>query len=458
MMYHLAGSAVGGSIDAILIRLSRTAASPARLTGGFYYGWVITAAYFLVMGVAWGTVQGFGVFVTPVADGMGWSRAGISVAASIMVITNSVTGVCWGLLSDRWSTKGVIAVSGALLGLGFFLTGTVGSLWQFYLFLGVVAGAGLGGTTSPMASITARWFERRRGLATGIGFAGMGLGSAVLPVLVTIVIALQGWRFGFQILGYIIWGTFLIAALLLKEPRRGKSDAPDSEAAPSEGSGVEGSSAASQPSMTLPESIRTRTFWLIFGTKVAAFLTLMMVVVHLVPRATDAGLSSQSAVVLITVMAMCSFGGMLVGGGLGDRLGAHKVLACSLLLQALALLWLSASSSLWQLYVFAAAFGIGYGGWSPQFPAIAARAFGTRHMGSVFGTLLVGAGTGATIGPVMAGAIFDSFESYRIAFILGSGLAFAGAVMAWFLKEGTPTSRRRPAAQASKGYSAPRRG
>ena len=99
----------------------------------------------------------------------------------------------------------------------------------------------------------------------------------------------------------------------------------------------------------------------------------------------------------------------------------------SMLVLTVALLWLTGSGSLWMLYVFAVVFGVGSGGWFAQIPVLTSRIFGLRHMGSIYGTILVGAGVGGVTGPIIAGAVFDSLESYRIAFMVAAG--FAGGVL-----------------------------
>ena len=183
------------------------------------YRWVVVGASFLVLGISWATAQsGFGAFVAPLTQDQGWSRTEISAAFSINIVTTFVVGVFWGWLADRWSVRGVVAVTGLLMGLGLLLAGFAGSLWQLYLFYGLVAGAGLGGTAGPLTAIAVRWFPRRPGMAIGIVYSGVGGASAVLPILAERLISLDGWRFGFQGLSFLIWGTFLLGVVLLREP------------------------------------------------------------------------------------------------------------------------------------------------------------------------------------------------------------------------------------------------
>ena len=129
----------------------------------------------------------------------------------------------------------------------------------------------------------------------------------------------------------------------------------------------------------------------------------------------------------------------MVGGVLGDRFGARRVYLAALLLLTAALVWLTVSTALWMLYVFAVAFGIGNGGWFPQIPVLAGRIFGNRHIGTIFAALLLGAGVGAVVGPIVAGYVFDVTGSYKIAFIVAAGTAFRGGRVDRYV-EGSPAS------------------
>ena len=420
------------------------------------YKWVIAGTGFLVLGVAWATAQsGFSAFVPiltadPLVGGMGWSRTAVSAAFSINIMATFIVGVFWGWLSDRWGVRGVIAISGSLMGAGFFLAGSSNHLWQLYLFYGLIGGIGLGGTVGPLTAMAARWFPQNPGMVIGILYAGFGAASAVVPILAERLISIDGWRFGFQGLGFLIWGVFLVGVILLREPRprTGSSQAahqtnPDSstrDAGRSLSSTTVHTLSADRSSMGLVSALRTRPFWTLFGMMLLGSSIVTMVFVHLVPRAVDIGTPTSTAVTLLTVFGVVNMFSAPSGGVLGDRFGARRMYLASVLLLTLASLWLTVSSSLWMLYVFAVAFAIGNGLWSPQIPVMAARIFGTRHMGSIFAAILMGAGFGGVLGPIIAGYVFDTLGSYRIAFLLATGVAAAGALLAFVLKDRPSTT------------------
>ena len=415
-----------------------------------HYAWVIAGTTALVNGVAWGIPQGtFGVFFSPLTEEMGWSRVAVSAAFSIILLVNATFGIFWGWLSDRWSIRWTMAITGALMGAGIFLSSRTDSLWQIYLYYGFIAGVGLGGTAGPLAALAMRWFQDRRAMAVSIGYAGIGAGSAGLAILAEWLINYGGWRFAFQVLGYLAWAAFLIGFVVLREFRGGHRQARPSRA--KERPGDENQPAGEEgPAVSLSRAVTTRLFWTLLGMVIIATLGMFMTIVHLAPRAIDLGISTGTAAILLTLAALFDIVGKLVGGVMGDRFGHRRIFALSMFLVCLAMLWLTVSSSLWMLLVFAVAFGTVNGFWPSQFPAISARHFGSKHLGAIVGAILLGSGIGGVSGPIMAGFVFDTTGSYRIAFILGAAITFSGGLLALSLpsrpsrgREGSPNEARR---------------
>ena len=418
------------------------------------YRWVIAATAFLVLGAGWGTAIGaFGVFVKPLTLDMGWSRAGVSAAYSINIMVAFVVGIFWGWLADRWSVRGVIGVTGLILGLGVFLTSFSGTLWQLYIFYGFIAAIGLGGSGGPLTAIVVRWFPLRPGMALGSIYGGFGAASAVLPIVADRLISQWEWQGGFRGLSFLIWGVFLLAVIVLREPpplRSSSASAPQAanpEGAPAgagqprsmtSARGVSGETLA----VDLPSALRTRPFWTLFGLMFAGNIVLNMILVHLVPRAIDAGVASATAVTLLTVMGFVNMASTMAGGLLGDRFGARRIYIASMILLTVSMIWLIASATLWMFYVFTVAFGMATGCWFPQGPVLAARIFGARDMGSIFAALLLGSGLGGVIGPIIAGFVFDALDSYQIAFVVGTVVTSAAVLLAFTLRDRrlSPTS------------------
>lgn len=114
---------------------------------GFDYGWVVVAAGALMTCVGFGTMLSLAVFLQPISEAMGWSRAGVSAAATLDFLCMGVAAFFWGTLSDRFGTRIVVLVSSLLLGLGLVTASQAQSLWQFQLFFGVLIGIAVSAST-----------------------------------------------------------------------------------------------------------------------------------------------------------------------------------------------------------------------------------------------------------------------------------------------------------------------
>jgi MFS family permease len=95
----------------------------------------------------------------------------------------------------------VIIFCAILLSIGYALMSLVQDVWLFYLIYGVFISLGVGGFWSPLVSTVARWFNRKRGLVTGIVSGGISFGTLVLPLLVTRIIEIYNWRVTYIIMG-----------------------------------------------------------------------------------------------------------------------------------------------------------------------------------------------------------------------------------------------------------------
>ena len=405
------------------------------------YAWLVTGASFILMGATWGAQGSYGAFVNPLTEQMGWSRTEVSAAFSVLTIVNFTVGVLWGLVADRWGVRWVVVTAGLIMGLGVFLTGTATAIWHLYIFYGVIAGIGLGGLVGPISAIIARWFDRRRGLALSIAYAGLGSGTAGLPILAEHLSSTFGWRAGFWGLGAIIWVTVVLCGIVFREPKGApgspEADTGGGDPASAKGTPTGGANRArAQPaSVSLTSAARSRTFWIMLGMELCATVVFFMVMVHLAARATDTGISTATAVTLLSVIGLVNMVSQVAGGLLGDRFGPRLIFAGGMVVCTAAVVWLIFSSTLGMFYIFAAAFGLGTGVWSPQVPSMIARVFGTRHIAAIWGAVLIGAGIGGLIGPTVAGYVFDTTASYRIAFTIGAGFGAMGVILSLVLSD-----------------------
>ncbi len=184
------------------------------------YGWVIVGAGIVATSMGQGAMISLSIFLQPMSEAMGWSRAGISAAAFISWIAMGVGSLLWGALSDRFGTRAVVLGGGLLLGVGMVTASQASTLLSFQLLFGVLVGLAAGSFYAPLMAGTTRWFTRHRSLAVALVSSGIGVGSMTMGPLARWIIASYDWRFAMLVIGDLAWLLVIPAALLLREPPR----------------------------------------------------------------------------------------------------------------------------------------------------------------------------------------------------------------------------------------------
>jgi sugar phosphate permease len=179
---------------------------------GFFYGSIVIVASFCIFVVMYGTRFVFGIFFKPMLTEFGWTRALISGALSLSMVVQGLLAIVMGGLNDRLGPRIVLTLCGFLLGLGCLLMSQISTLWQIYLFYGLIIGVGMSGVLVPLLSTIARWFIKKRNIMTGIALTGIGLGSLIAPPVAHWLISVYDWRVSYSILGCLVLAVGVLAA------------------------------------------------------------------------------------------------------------------------------------------------------------------------------------------------------------------------------------------------------
>ena len=395
----------------------------------FFYGYTIVLASFIVLMIAWGAQYSFGVFFKPVLAEFGWTRTVTSGVYSLNIVLVGFFGIFAGRLSDKFGPRAVVSVCGVLIGLGYMLMSRISAVWQIYLLYGVLISIGQAGMWVPLMSTVVRWFVKGRGLASGIAASGIGFGITVMPPLANKLISSYNWRTSYIIIGSSVLAVTLIIAQFLKRD-------PGQMGLPAFGSNSVNvdSQDLQVHGFSLREAIRTMQFWLICSVFFCSIFCLQTVMVHIVPHATDIGISSAAAATVLSVVGIMSIVSKIGLGSIVDRIGTKRGMIIVLVLMSISFLWLIFANQLWMLYLFAFAFGIAYGGVAAIQSPMVAEFFGLKVHGLIFGLGMFAANLGGAVGSLVAGRIFDIKGSYNWDFILCAMLCLVGLILSILLK------------------------
>jgi MFS family permease len=395
----------------------------------FFYGYVIVVAAFFIQTMTWGINNSFGVFFNPLLNEFGWLRATISGAVSMNLLVHGFVSIFMGGLNDRFGPRLIMTGCGFFLGLGYLLMTGVNTVWQLYLFFGLIAGIGLSGTDVIMLSTIARWFEKKRGTMSGLIKVGTGVGMGVLPVFITWLITTYGWRTAFAVLGTLILVIVIsLAQFLVRDPAK-KGQLPDNEVA---ANAIKMDSV--EHGLSFQETIHTRQFWTVCAVFFMFLVCAGTILLHIVQHAIDLGISAPSASSVLATIGGVSIAGRFLMGSAGDRIGSRMALFICLSFLLAGLLWLQLAKTLWMFYVFAAFYGFAHGGFFALGSPLVAGLFGTRSHGLIFGISIFSSTIGGAIGPILAGYIFDVTKSYQIVFIILAALSIIGLILTASLK------------------------
>ena len=347
------------------------------------------------------------------------------------MITFVVFFIIIGRLNDRFGPRFVVTGCGLSLGLGYLLMSHISAIWELYLFYGVMVGLGLSGASAPLLSTISRWFVRRRGLMTGIVLAGVGTGGFIMPQVARWLISSYGWRSSYTMVGAVALVLIVTAAQFVRQDpaRMGLSPYGAKEV-----DGKKNPDLSQPRALSLKETVQTRQFWTLFTMFFCGLFCLGIMAVHIAIYATGMGISTTSAANILATMVGASAVGRIVLGMAGDRLGNKSALVICFVLMTVATFWLQVAHETWMLYFFVIVFGFSFGGLIALLVPTIAELFGLASLGALFGATICGGQIGEAIGPLLAGMIFDTTGSYRIAFLICAVLSVTGLVLSLLLR------------------------
>jgi MFS family permease len=397
-----------------------------RSTTRVFPGWTVVAATSVLLAIGFGTIYALPTLAMPLERALGVDRTGLSSAFAVAIAVAFLSGTVTGLLSDRVGPRPVILCGLASVVIGLAATAAAQGPTDFVVRFGLPVGLGVGMIYVPSIAAVQRWFLHRRGLASGLAVAGIGVGTIVVPMLTAHLAAEAGWREALLSLAVIVAVFGLaVAGFIDCDPRR-RGFHPDGATEPPAAS-------AEASGASLAQAVRTRTFWLLWIVFIALAVVQFLPLVHIAPYALARGASETEAAALIGLIGAGSTAGRFLFGWLGDFVG-RRLCLCGMVFAG------AAGLGVWpnlddfgQLAALAVFFGAIYGGYIALGPAVVTDYFGTRAAGGIIGALYSSRAVGVFVGPVFAGAAFDALGSYDFPIILGAIVCLCTGLLALLL-------------------------
>lgn len=385
---------------------------------GNRYGWVVVAAGAVITCIAMGTMFALPVYLQPIAEETGWTRAGISGAMTVGFIVMGFAGFGWGTLSDRIGARPVVLIASVLLVAGLVLASQARDLLVFQFAYGGLVGASGGAFFAPIISATLGWFDKNRSLAVSLVSVGGGIAPMTLSPLAGYLIEHIGWRAS---MFWIALGAIVVllpvAMLIRRVPGVADVPAPAAGAAPAKQSS--GFAVLRTPQFI----VLAVTFFLCCGAHSGPIF-------HTVSYAMICGASLTAATGIYAIEGVAGLFGRVLFGTLADRIGVRKVIVAGLALQAIGIYAYIYMSDISQFYMLASVLGLVYGGVMPLYSVLAREYFPPRRLGTVLGAATMTSSIGMAFGPVGGGWLYDTFGSYHWLYIASAAVGVAAAAMA----------------------------
>jgi MFS transporter, OFA family, oxalate/formate antiporter len=371
-----------------------------------FYGWWVVAAAFAITFLGFGSAYTFSSFVEQLQNDFGASRGSVSLVFSLAGFLYFGLGIISGPLADRFGSRPLVVTGMILLGVGLALASAAQNLIEVYAAYGLGVGLGMGCAYVPALGAVQRWFVRRRGFASGLAVAGIGVGTLVMPPLASLLIGSLGWRGAYLVLGALALVLGCGMALLIENDPHARGLNPDGDEFAARSAQAGGAAVG--------EAIRSGRFISLYAACLICSFGAFVPFVHLVPFARDHGIGASMAALLLGVIGVGSTAGRFFLGAIADRMGRERSLLMMFVGMAISLAIWALSANVRSLAVFAFVYGVFYGGWVAVLPAVVMDYFGGRNVSGIIGVLYTSVAFGTLIGPSTAGFAFDLSHSYEL--------------------------------------------
>ena len=385
---------------------------------GLFYGWRMVAASAALRVLGSGLHSfGFTIFFLPLSQDLNLSRTATSFAFSLARAEGAIEGPIVGHILDRYGPRPVMLTAVLLMGVGYLILATVESYAMFLVvYLGMISLAHSGGFMHAPMTLTNSWFIRQRARAITISSASFSAGGVLIAPLLSAIVLTWGWRSGAVFSGvmFLLFGIPLCLTIRRSPESMGllpDGDGPSATPAkPLSQESAPGS--VKDMEVTAGEAFRSFTFWtLVFGNAIRN-MAYHGISTHFVPMMVWKGASQTQAAFLLSSYALLGLIATLGLGWFADRVNKPRLVSTILFIAAAGMLLPLFGSSIWVLWLFTmlftcveATYAVGW--------AVVGDFFGRKHFAKIRGYMSFFYMWGGVAGPVIAGAIFDRWQTYE---------------------------------------------
>ena len=385
-----------------------------------------------IVTLSMGVRHGFGLWLQPITQEMGWTRQSFAFAIALQNLSWGVIGIFAGMAADRFGAFRVLMGGAVLYGLGLAGMALSPTELLFALTTGLLIGAAQAGTTyAVIYGVLGRQIApERRSWAMGVAAAAGSFGQFLMVPVEGWLIASLGWQ---QALLALSMAVLLIIPLAfgLREP------------------GFQGA-APPKRDQTIGHALREAFSYPSFNLLMAGYFVcgfqVVFIGVHMPSYLKDNGLSPQVASYALALIGLFNVFGTYIAGTLGQRMPRRFILSFIYLARAVAIsVFLLVPLSPLSVYIFSAVMGTLWLSTVPPTNATIAQIFGVQHLSMLGGFVFFSHQLGSFMGVWLGGYLYDATGSYDIVWYIAIGLGVLAGLVNLPIKE-APIQRAQPQA------------
>ena len=410
----------------------------------FHYSWIIIAILATVQIFASSISMAAGIMLPPLTDEsgpFGWNESLVTLGIAAYYGFGAIYAPITGWLGDRFGSRIMLFAAAVLYLISMLLLSRIGEIWHFFLFFGVLLSLTQSLGMVPLMASISGWFRRRLGLGIGILWAAGGVGTAAFAPIAGWLIETVGWQGNFMLVG-IIGGGAMLALVPLMRNRPADLGIEPYGTRPGDSLSVRLAKRMEQLRIsTFNRHIRkTKPFWnlpLIHGLGCAGH---GIILIYIAKYAIDTGVfnSLATAGIILAIISLVSIISRFGTPVLAEIYGTRRMMAVSLAIQGLTIpIIMFGPAEPWLFYLFAVAFGVGFGGEWTGYLIINRQYYGDGPMGTVYGWQTTGALMGHFIATALAGLIMYTTGSYLAVLSLSMAYSLGGVVVIALLDSNT---------------------
>ena len=372
----------------------------------------------LIMGVCYT----YSLFNPYVQEHFGVDQATATLPYTIFIAVFVIGNYLGGISTTKNGMKKTLVIGYVLMFLGWLITSFLPSnlFWGMIVTFGGLFGIGDGMVYNVIVALTPKWFPDRKGLASGLTLAALGLSATIFSPMVSGWLQNYGFRPSFMIVAFIYVGVAIIGLLTLKNP-------PEGYMVQTAAGGGPANAVAPQKQYEVKEAVKMKEFWVVMALYFCAVPAYLLMSAIFVSYGKSKGLAPAMATLGVSIASLCQVGGRLVLPTISDKIGRKNAFIVSFLVTAAGIAILLFATG--PLYVACfALLSLSYGGCNACFGPIAADIWGTKNLGTILSLTMIGFGVGS-----IASTILNKVLGPSTAFIVAGVIAVIGVALVFML-------------------------